>query len=72
MDKEFEDICMKKRVREIEPSAFEITNPIEMDKLAKSHNPGQLFFSWRQEHYKQRSAASCYSARLFCNGAKGL
>ena len=31
MDNEFKEICMAKRVKEIEPSAVEILNPVEMN-----------------------------------------
>lgn len=37
MDKEFKDMCMLKRTKEIEPSAVEISNPVEISNLAKSH-----------------------------------
>ena len=33
MDNEFKEICMAKRVKEIEPSAVEILNPVEIIEI---------------------------------------
>jgi len=44
MDKEFEDMCMKKRTKEIEPSVILIKNPIEIDKLVKSYKKLSEYF----------------------------
>src|SRR3989338_6535657 len=44
MDNEFKEICMAKRVKEIEPSAVEILNPVEISNLAKSHKTLSSYF----------------------------
>jgi len=44
VDKEFEDVCMKKRMKEIEASVVEINNPIEIDKLVRSHKKLGSYF----------------------------
>lgn len=44
MDKEFEETCMKRRTKEIEPSAVEITNPVQIKNLAKSHSILSAYF----------------------------
>lgn len=44
MDKEFEDACMKKRVKEIEPSVTEIINPLQIANLAKSSSILSTYF----------------------------
>lgn len=44
MDKEFEDMCMKKRMKEIEASAVKINNPVEIDKLIRSHKKLGSYF----------------------------
>lgn len=44
MDNEFKEICMSKRVKEIEPSAVEILNPVEISNLAKSHKTLSSYF----------------------------
>jgi len=44
MDKEFKEMCMQKRTKEIQPSAVEISNPIEMGNLAKSHKRLSEYF----------------------------
>ena len=38
MDKEFMENCMSRRTKVIEPSAIEISNPVEINNLSKSHN----------------------------------
>lgn len=38
MDKEFMENCMSKRTKVIDPSAIEISNPVEINNLSKSHN----------------------------------
>ena len=38
MDKEFMKDCMAKKTKEIEPSAFEVQNPVQIDNLARMHN----------------------------------
>lgn len=38
MDKEFMENCMSRRTKVIDPSAIEISNPVEINNLAKSHN----------------------------------
>lgn len=44
MDNEFKEMCMNKRIREIEPSAVEISNPVEISNLAKSHKTLSNYF----------------------------
>ena len=44
MDKEFEETCMKRRTKEIEPSVFEITNPLQITNLAKSCSKLSTYF----------------------------
>src|SRR3989338_5851003 len=44
MDKEFEENCMKKRIKEIEPSAIPITNPVQISNLAKSYSKLSAYF----------------------------
>jgi len=44
MDKEFEKTCMKKRIKEIEPSVVEITNPVQIANLAKSTSMLSAYF----------------------------
>lgn len=50
MDREFEENCMKKRMREVEPSAVEIINPIQMGNLAKSSSMLSAYFLTGAEH----------------------
>src|SRR3989338_5545535 len=50
MDKEFEEMCMKKRTKEIEPSVIEITNPLQIANLAKSTSMLSLYFLSGAEH----------------------
>ena len=44
MDKEFEETCMKKRVKEIEPSVVEIINPVQIANLARSTSMLSAYF----------------------------
>lgn len=44
MDKEFEENCMKRRTKEIEPSVFEIHGPVQISNLAKSHKTLSNYF----------------------------
>ncbi len=44
MDKGFMEECMSKRVREVAPSAIEITSPVEIDKLTLIHNRLSSYF----------------------------
>lgn len=44
MDKEFEETCMKKRIKEIEPSVVEITNPVQIANLTKSTSMLSAYF----------------------------
>jgi len=44
MDKEFEENCMKRRTKEIEPSVFEIHDPVQISNLAKSHKTLSSYF----------------------------
>ena len=44
MDKEFEETCMKRRTKEIEPSAVEILNPVQISNLAKSSSKLSAYF----------------------------
>lgn len=50
MDKEFEETCMKRRTKEIEPSAVEVINPIQMKSLAKSSSMLSAYFLNGAEH----------------------
>ena len=50
MDKEFEDTCMKRRTREIKPSAVEIINPLQAENLAKSCSKLSDYFLSGAEH----------------------
>ena len=52
MDKGFKDMCMLRRMKEIQPSAVEISNPVEMGNLAKSHKRlGEYFFEGSVSEY---------------------
>ena len=44
MDREFEENCMKKRTKQIEPSAVALVNPIQIDNLAKSCSKLSSYF----------------------------
>ena len=44
MDKEFFESCMSKRIKEIEPSVVEISNPVVMENLANSHKSLSNYF----------------------------
>lgn len=44
MDKEFEETCMKRRTKEIEPSAVEVINLIQIGNLAKSSSMLSAYF----------------------------
>lgn len=50
MDKEFEEICMKRKTKEIEPSVFEITNPLQITSLAKSCSKLSAYFLSGAKH----------------------
>lgn len=50
MDKEFEETCMKKRTKEIVPSVFEISNPVQISNLAKSCSKLSAYFLSGAEH----------------------
>lgn len=50
MDKEFEETCMKKRTKEIGPSVFEISNPVQISNLAKSCSTLSAYFLSGAEH----------------------
>ena len=50
MDKEFEESCMKRKTKEIEPSVFEITNPLQITNLAKSCSKLSNYFLGGAEH----------------------
>ncbi|HLC96163.1 MAG TPA: hypothetical protein VJH97_02485 [Candidatus Nanoarchaeia archaeon] len=49
MNKEFEDICMKKRIKEIEPSAVFITSPVRISNLAISCSQLSTYFLYGAE-----------------------
>ena len=53
MDKEFEETCMKKRVKEIEPSVVEVTNPVQIANLAKSTSKLSSYFLSGAEYMLQ-------------------
>lgn len=44
MDREFEETCMKKRTKDIEPSVVEITNSVQASNLAKSCSNLSAYF----------------------------
>jgi len=44
MNKDFEEACMKKRTKEIETSAVNIANPVEISSLVKSHKSLSVYF----------------------------
>src|SRR3989344_8520605 len=50
MDKEFEESCMKRKTKEIEPSVFEVTNPLQITSLAKSCSKLSNYFLGGAEH----------------------
>lgn len=50
MSKDFEETCMKKRIKEIEASAVNITNPVEINSLVKSHKNLSAYFLSGAEH----------------------
>src|SRR3989338_10686643 len=44
MDEEFRKVCMEGRTKIIEPTAIELSNPLEIEILAKSHNVLSNYF----------------------------
>ena len=44
MDKEFMENCMSRRTKVIDPSATEISNPVEINNLSKSHKLLSSYF----------------------------
>lgn len=73
MDKEFEENCMKRRTKEIEPSVFEIHDPVQISNLAKSHKTlSSYFFTGAESILSSTSPLLAILLAYFCDGAKNL